>query len=386
MNVTRHTPLDFPTLLGMDCLHTLAFLHSTHISLGVTNMDFIVLRQITGQRECLPARLADMRPLPCMRANVLRQAAGLRERLAARIADVRLLPRMRPHMHSQVAGLGERLAARIADVWLLPRMGPHVLIQVAGLRKCLAARLAYMLPLPRMRPHVPSQVAGSRERKAARIADVRLLPCMALFSLLHSSLELSDVHIYMVEVTDDSRQAKRREILLHRGRLWEVVIELDRADDVQDVVEVEGKRCLRGVRTCDLPRDRVLQLRFDLHRAVVPHVPHALPLLAVVLLAVVLLGPLRAAAVVLLRPLRAARRQHLSLAGVPLSRGCRAVAVDYGRAGGCWLLRVWGGVKCCCVSSCRGGWAVLSPCSSFDRSMKKHIILWKKKVDEALEI
>jgi len=44
----------------------------------------------------------------------------------------------------------------------------------------------------------------------------------------------------VVEVTDDARQAKRREVLLHRGRLREVVIELDPVDDVQDVVEVEG--------------------------------------------------------------------------------------------------------------------------------------------------
>jgi len=44
----------------------------------------------------------------------------------------------------------------------------------------------------------------------------------------------------VVEVTGDSRQAKRREVLLHRGRLREVVIELDPVDDVQEVVQVEG--------------------------------------------------------------------------------------------------------------------------------------------------
>jgi len=83
MNVTHHTPLDLPRLDRMHCLHTLAFLHSTHVALGVTNMDFIVLSQ----------------------------AARLGERLAARLAGVRFLPRMSLHVPSQAAGFGEGLAA-----------------------------------------------------------------------------------------------------------------------------------------------------------------------------------------------------------------------------------------------------------------------------------
>ena len=150
MNVTRHTPLDFPTLLCMDCLHTLAFLHATHLSLGVTNMNFIVLRQCIGHRE----------------------------RHTTRLTFVRFLTRMGPHVIGQVAGPRERLAARLAYMWPLPRMAPHVHSQVKGLRERLAARLADMRPFPCMRPHVRSQVTGLGERIAARLADMRLLPRM----------------------------------------------------------------------------------------------------------------------------------------------------------------------------------------------------------------
>ena len=96
-----------------------------------------------GEAACLRDMRQGVRAVRvpgCAHADTFGGEAGCwtklsnRECLAARLTDMRLLPRMRPHVYPQATRLGERLAACLADMRLL------LCYQVLSLVRSIAIR------------------------------------------------------------------------------------------------------------------------------------------------------------------------------------------------------------------------------------------------------
>ena len=105
-------------------------------------------RQSVLEGVGLVAQVALVRPVLCVGHLVLDQVAGGRERLPALLAEERLDPVMHPHVLRQVPRPAERFITLFTLERFFARVAPHVLLERAGGREGGAALLTREGPQP----------------------------------------------------------------------------------------------------------------------------------------------------------------------------------------------------------------------------------------------